>query len=195
MNVALSFEQLQTALQDFRAQTEADIVLHGTPRAVQVGDVIEPRTSRRPARRDGVDGVNIKWEEFKPFVFGTYPEYPDVATFTATVMGIAPPYAAGIREDTTVQPPIAHFMACHEVKSRVRSANLLGTVCALSGDSFHESPSGLSIEAVSIKPVRVIGAWLVRYSTLSFALDTLPPLTIPGISEDEVAALASSSRL
>jgi len=192
MNTATSFEQLQMGIQDLRSQTGGDIVIHGTPRVVQIGDTIEPRVSRRPARDE--NNADISWNTFEPYVFGAYPEYPDVATFTATVMGVAPPYTAGIWEDPAGRLPI-RFMANGEVRADVKRLDPVGTVCALPSKPFTPSPRKGRFEVVSVEPVRVIASWLVRHSVLSFDLDTLPPLTIPGLTEEELATLASLPRL
>jgi hypothetical protein len=136
----------------------------------------------------------MQWGALGPYVFGTYPEYPDVATFTATVMGIAPPCTAGIREEVPGQPLAVDFMANSGVVAMVKRRNPVATVCVLPGESFSASPRRSRLEVVSNKSVQVIGAWLVQYSALSFSLDEVSPNTIPGVSAEELAILVAQHR-
>jgi len=170
------------------------IVIHGTPRIVRVGEIIKPQTCKTPAA--DMNGEPIDYTRFPPYVFATPPEpaLADFPVFMATVKAFTRPYTAGVRvEGSSLAEGSLTFMANDEVKAVAKRRNHIGTMCILSAKGFSESPKRSWAELASVCEVRVIGAYAVHYAALSFELDSLPPLSIPGVSEEELRILAAAA--
>jgi len=190
--VLRTYDAVQSAIEAYR-DYPGGIVVHGTPRIVQAGEVIEPQTCKTPTR--DVTGRWINWENYTSYVFAAPPECPDHPTFYATVKFNIPSYTAGVRaEGSDFGDGRLILMANDEVKSIAKRRNHIGTLCILPAQGFGESPKGSWAEVVRSEEVRVIGAFAVHYTALSVELNSLPPLSIPGVSEDELRMLAAAAR-
>lgn len=192
MEVLRTHEAVRSAVDSYN-DCPGGIVIHGTSRIVRAGDVIKPQTCKTPAAT--MRGEPINYEQFPPYVFATPPELPDFPVFMATAKAFTLPYTAGVRAEG---PSLAEgklvLMANDEVKIEAKRRNHIGTLCILSAEGFGESPKKSWAELASVSEVRVIGAFAVHYTALSVELDSLPPLSIPGVSEEELHRLAMAAR-
>jgi len=187
-------EAVQSAIEAHRDYPDG-IVVHGTPRTARAGGVVKPQICKTPAAN--MDGDPIDYRRLPPYVFATPPdpELADFPIFMATVKAFTLPYTAGVRvEGRSLTEGRLVFMADEDVKAAAKRRNHIGTMCILSAAGFGESPKGSWAEVVSKSEARIIGAYAVHYSALSFTIDSLPPLSIPGVSEEELRVLALAAR-
>jgi hypothetical protein len=163
-----------------------NVVIHGTPRPVETGDVLIPSVSKGPMATP--TGAWVDLNLFPPYVFATHLGCVDLAIFYATLKAYGVPFTCGARAE--VRPRIV-FMANDEVKDWAKHANPTGRLCFLLRDGFRESPHGNWAELVSEAPVRILRTYAVHYGALSFDINDLPPPAVPGHSADELAALSA----